>query len=69
MIGAGNIIFRDIDLYIEYEYTEFIPQTYESPSEGGDFNIYLIGIGDVDIIELLDEATINRIAIQYQQEN
>lgn len=69
MIGAGNIIFRGIELYIEYEYNMFISQTYESPSEGGDFNIYLIGIGDVDIIDLLDEATINEIAEQYQQEN
>jgi len=74
--GAGNITFRGIDLYIEYEWSEYIPEKmYLSngdpgyPAEGGDFDIYAVLVGEIDIIGLLSDKTISEIAEKFQNEN
>jgi hypothetical protein len=75
-MSTGSIKFRGIKLDIEFEATQYVPaKMYEtngdpgSPEEGGDFDIYEVLLNGVNIMELLDEQTIEEIGIQYQEEN
>jgi hypothetical protein len=72
--GAGNITYEGIDLYIEYEWSEYIPEVRTLsngdpgfPAEGGDFDIYLIAVEGIIITSLLSDDVIEKIAEQYQK--
>ncbi len=72
--GTVTITYCDIEMEIAYEATPFVPEVrYLSngdpgyPAEGGDFYIYEVRVGGVNIISLInmvDMDNIQEIAIR-----
>jgi len=63
--GSGSIKFREIDLDVEYESEAYFPQTHEHPAEGGEFYITAVYVGGIDIIELIQDSTLDQITEEY----
>ena len=65
MTVTGTISYKEVMLTIEADATPYVPSTYEQPAEGGEFDIYSVKVGDIEIFDLLSAETIQEIAEQY----
>ena len=68
MTGSVTIMYCDIEMRIEYEATPFVPEVrYLSngdpgyPAEGGDFDVYEVIVGGVNIISLISSEDLDKI--------
>ena len=68
MTGSVTITYCDIEMEIVYEATPFVPEVrYLSngdpgyPAEGGDFDIYEVIVGGVNIISLINNEDMEKI--------
>jgi hypothetical protein len=63
--GTTRLKFKNIELTINYEYSEYFHQTYDYPAEGGEFYITAVYVEGVDIIELIQDSTLDQITEEY----
>lgn len=70
--GIGSIRFREINLELEYESDAFVPAIWTlsngdpgHPAEGGEFHITAVYVEGVDIIELIQDSTLDQITEEY----
>lgn len=74
--GTGSMKFRGVDLELEYEAEDFIPAVWTLsngdpgyPSEGGDFYITAVYVKGIDILELIQDSTLDQITEEYLRKN
>lgn len=73
---TGTAMYKDIELSIDYYYTEYRPAVWTLPdgspgypAEGGDFDVEDIRVNGVSIIGLLSDNTIIEIAEAFIAQN
>ncbi len=55
------ILYKEIELYVEYDVTPYMAATYLQPEEGGDIEITSVQVGGVDICSLLREEDFSKL--------